>query len=382
MTKTKYRIYIIIVVFIVIISFPLLNKNFKIVKDIDNTENRKMTSMPVFNINLLDPFPTEYEKYYDDNFPLRFLMIKYFNILNMEVFKKSPLPDKVIVGKDDWLFIAGNEIDAYTGKNNFKQEELDAFKQELNYRKKYLDKIGCKFYFLIAPAKANIYPEKLPNTIFRYINQSWGKQLIEYLNKNCEVKPIDVYNILLSHKKNDLLYRKLDNHWNKLCAFYSTNEILNQINKDFHDVTPQSINDYEIIRTEISSGNIIGMLSNVGKYKDYYYQLNPKKGFQAKIVPPVGYPVLPYFPYKSEYEVDYEVKDSNKPRILIISDSFGDNILPFISEEFSRTVRIFDSWEYKLNEEIVANEKPNVMLLVILEPNLKHLLNYQSRLKK
>jgi hypothetical protein len=109
--------------------------------------------------------------------------------------------------------------------------------------------------------------------------------------------------------------------------------------------------------------------------------LVPKKGFVSSEVPKTGYPIIPGFPYPYAYEADREIPGSKQPRILIISDSFGEAIFPFISERFSRSVKIFDAWQFKLNEDIVANEKPDVVLVVVLESNLRNMLKHQSRLK-
>lgn len=380
MAHHSFRIYIVTILFIALISFPFINDRVKLVKDLASTENRKMTIKPVMNFTYLDPYPAQYEKYYNDNFTIRSIMVKYFNLINIVVFKKSPVPDQVVIGKDNWLFVAGNEVDSYRGKNRFSQSELEKFKQELEYRKKYLDERGCKFYLLIAPAKANIYSEKMPNTIFQSCKQSWGEQLIEYLNNYSEVKPLNVYDVFRANREKELLYYKLDNHWTQLGAFYCANEFFKRVSTDFPGVAASSLENYNISKTEINTGNIIKMLSNIGNYSDYLFQLTPKSGFQAKDVKTMGYPVVSGFPYPWEYEKNKEIGDSKKPKILIVSDSFGGDIFPFIAEEFSRSVKIFDSWQYKLNEDIVKSEKPDIFLLIGSEAAIRNMLNFQSHL--
>ena len=56
-------------------------------------------------------------------------------------------------------------------------------------------------------------------------------------------------------------------------------------------------------------------------------------------------------------------------------------LYPLLSEEFSRTVRIFDAWQYKLNEDIIEKEKPDIVILLALEANLRNLLSSASRFK-
>ena len=53
-------------------------------------------------------------------------------------------------------------------------------------------------------------------------------------------------------------------------------------------------------------------------------------------------------------------------------------MFPFLAENFSVTEKIFDKWEYKLNESIVENEKPDVFLMIVLESNLRNIIKYRS----
>jgi len=380
MIQNTFRIYLIATIFIVLISFPILNDEFKFVKDIESSENREMTSKPVMQFTFLDPFPGQYEKYYNDNFSIRSLMVKYFNLLSLKVFNKSPVPDKVVIGKDNWLFMAGRELDTYQGFKRFEETELEACRLELEYREKYLEERGIKYYFMIAPVKANIYSEKMPNMIFRYSEQSWGEQLIDYMDKNSDFKIINVYETLRTKKDKELVYFMLDNHWNQLGAFYSAYEFFKHVESDLPGLSVIPQEDYSISKSEISTGNILSMISKIGYDQDYSFKVEPKSGFQAKDVKRVGYPVVKGFPYPHEYELNKEIAGSDKPKIVIICDSYGGNIFPFIAENFSRSVKIFDCWQYKLNEDIVNSEKPDVVLVVALESNLKALLDFQSRL--
>ncbi len=176
MAHIKFRIVFIVVIFLTIISFPIINENLSLVKDIASTENRRrMVPKPTFDINLLDPYPEKFEKYYCDTFTLRSTLIKYFNLINLTVYKKSPIPNQVILGNDGWLFKAGDELDTYTGKNYLKQSELEALKKELEYRDAYIKQQGCIFYIAVASVKANIYSDKVPDTYFKTHEQSLGE---------------------------------------------------------------------------------------------------------------------------------------------------------------------------------------------------------------
>src|SRR5437870_3830172 len=133
MNGIKFRIYSLVIVFLVIIIFPIVNEKTGLIKDSENLENRRMTEKPPFDIQHLDPFPPLYEKSYNDNFTLRALLVKYFNLFNLAVYKKSAFPDRVVVGNNGWLYLGLNDIDDYLGKNRFTRDELEQIKLELEY---------------------------------------------------------------------------------------------------------------------------------------------------------------------------------------------------------------------------------------------------------
>lgn len=377
MKSSKFRIYLLVIPFLGIIYFPLINGNFNWIKDIKSNENRKLASKPIMDINLLDPFPNKYEKYYEDHFPLRFRLIKAFNLLHIKLLNISPI-EEVIIGKKGWLFMGKQENDAHIGKNPLTNEQLAYITNELNRRKNYLEKRACQFYIMIAPTKGTIYPEFFSNDLHNINTLSWGEQLLIHLKKNSELHVVDLYQSLRKQKGKELLYYKTDNHWTELGAFYGSNALLSYIKKDFNMVSTLSLADFNIEKTATSSGNISNMLAEKNIFSDINYKLIPKKGFRAQVAPKSNYPCAKDFPYCWDYENVKEIKGSTKPKLLIISDSFGAYLFPFVAEEFSKTVKIFDGWQYKLNEQIVENEKPDIVVLLILESSIKTLLNQKS----
>lgn len=377
MKHTFFRSILITSVFLAILAFPILNGQFSFVKDIANNENRKLADKPAMDPKHLDSYPRKYESYYNDHFPIRSLLVKYYAYNNLKIFKKSPIPESVIIGKNGWMYLAGREYESYKGINNLTISEKIAIKKELEYRKEYLAKRGCKFYFIVAPAKTSIYPEHLENNDPTFKLNSWGEQLIKYLNANCKVKPIDVYSTLRKEKEKELLYFKLDNHWNNLGGFYASNEVLKKMQKEDSTISINDINDYKIVKENRNIGNIVNMFPNVEDYKDFAIELEKKKGYRASDVKLVGYKV----PSKFDpvlYETRREIKGSNKKKLMIVSDSFGGYMFPFLAENFSITSKIFDKWEYKLNESIVENEKPDVFLMIVLESNLRNIIKFRS----
>lgn len=363
------------------ISFQIINSIFNIVPDTENTENKQALEKPKLKIALLDPFPTEYDAYYSDHFSIRQRLIKYFNALNIFVFKKSPIPTKVLIGKNGWLYMVGTESQAYKGENNFNDLELDSLKLELEYRQQYLADRGCKLYVAIAPTKANIYPEFLPNYEIKTKNDGWVTQINKYLKENSSINVIELSQTLIENKNKGFLFHKIDNHMNERGGFIVANKILYELQKQFPMIDTIDYNSMDVIGTISDHGNIAQMLSDIKFFKDSAFTVSPKTGFLSQEAPKAGYPPPEYFAYSWDYENVRETQNKNKPKILLISDSFGHAVFPYLSEQSSKCVKIFDAWQFMLNENIVESEKPDIMIFLGLEANFKtNILKHQSRL--
>lgn len=90
-----------IIIFSIGIIFIISEKMEK-----NEVENRQLAVMPEFRIAKLDPFPSQFDEYFTDHFPYRNQIIKEYSKFTGRVFNKSPLPKKVVIGNDGWLYMA------------------------------------------------------------------------------------------------------------------------------------------------------------------------------------------------------------------------------------------------------------------------------------
>lgn len=377
MNHTKYRIFGIISVFLGLIFFPKVNTYLKFVGDIESFENRQMANKPDFDINHLDRFPVPYETFFNDQFCIRARIIKTFNYYNVAILKKSPFPDKLLIGNNDWLYMAGKEIDTYTGQNKLTSAQLDTIKNELEFRQKFLAKRNIKFYFFIAPEKAVIYPEHLPFNIYKTDNECWGLQLLHYLNKNSGITTINVYNEFIENKKKRNLYYLHDNHWNNYGGFLASQIITKQLKKDFPDIKLLTEDSVSIKPVFHKDGNISRQLGHLEFFKDDPdFEIKLKSGSKTTTLPNM-YEAPKSFAYPWAYEIRKQNPNA-KHKILIISDSFGESLFPPITESFENTLKIWDAWDYGFNADIIEKENPEIVLLVIHEPLIRNLLNLKN----
>lgn len=363
-----------LIVFSGMLLFLILKK-----EEVNLEENRQLVKMPEFDVNKLDPFPVEYDKYFSDHFPYRTEIVKAFNKMNFVGLKISPLPDKVTIGLNNFLFYSGREMDTYQGKNLFKKKELQSILEELIYRRDFCVKEGAKFYFVIIPQKQTIYEEYIPLKFRTTKSETNRTKLEEYLNQN-NFPFIDPTNYILDKKsEGNLLYLATDNHWNNLGAFYGSQYITDVIRRDFPKLKPLTLEDYTIVKTEREGGNLAQMLNMKDELLDFNFIFQKNDSTKSREGEKVPYTPPPTFPYPWEYERVYLNADANSLKAVIICESFGTVQLDFYKECFGKTVLIFDEWHHELNPDIIRNEKPDIVVIQVLENMLDGLLLYQSK---
>ena len=369
------------IIFVLFIFFFFLNNFFTFTKDTTNKENRTLAKMPDFDINHLDGFPAKFETYYNDNFKLRNLFIKSYNILYQNYYKISPIPNQVTFGKNDWYFYNGISGAVYRGIERFSKDELNDFKDELLYRKHYLEAKGIKYYFVILPTKYSIYPEYIPNNITRLSKETLADQVMGVFGNNGEINILDMRPVLLDAKKHNIrLFQKTDSHWNYAGAYFCYVNLIEKMKKDFPQFQPLELDKFVVDSVWQAGGDLTKMLG----LEDVIRELD------VKVIP--NYKTTVAEGKKHNYNTgglspakDFEVVKINPklkaPKALVIRDSFTWLLINFFPEHFSKSVYIFDSWEYKLNEDIVEIEKPDVVLNIVLECNLKNITKNMSHNK-
>lgn len=203
-----------VAVFCALVFIPNLNINYKDTKS--EKENRSLASFPKKNSPY---FTREFEQWYNDRFFGRRLYISI-----MEFFRLKP-NQKVIVGKDDWLFLNGDEkfVEDYINGKKFSDVELKNISSYICSLSDWCKSNGKQFLFVIAPDKMRVYGEFYADYVGKINPDSQSKtmQLIDYFNKHTDVRPVYLIDDLLDRKKSssELLYYKNDTHWNDYGAY-------------------------------------------------------------------------------------------------------------------------------------------------------------------
>lgn len=375
--RTYFSDYLLIVLFLALISAAFFQQATGIVPPIPNSENRKLADKPVFNVNLLDPFPAAYETYYNDHFAFRNHFISWYSYISFNVFDKSPYPDKVIIGKENQLYLVTNELDTYQGKILFDEAELEKIRTEFRFRKQYFAEKGIDYYMVICPTKYSVYPEFLPWYIKPVSKVNRTDQFVQVL-QDLDIAVIDLRKPLREAKnsRSDQLYWPTDNHWSEMGAFLSYQAIVQQLRAKHPELVVKQTSDYTITPYVRDGGNLATMINMEDKLADSRFKFRPLFENRTSQISPCPYPIPEKMDPKDYYHGYEMAADTVLPRIMIVHDSFGKVMYPFLKDAFSHTVFIWDKWQYKLNETIVDEEKPDIYLTMTLESLLPGLVEH------
>lgn len=351
-----------VLIFLVLLYIPLADQVFKISGESELVEKRKLSRRPEFRFDSLFVYPKQYTRYYNDYFTFRSGLIYLNNLFKAKIMGISPLP-KVLIGKDDWFFLDKLElrpgtVECYRSMNPFTPRQLEQWKNVLEQRQQWLAARGIHYLFLIVPNKNTIYPEFMPDHIRRVHEKSRMDQFLEYLQNHSTVPVLDLRPALKAGKTQYPVYSRTDTHWNDYGAYIAFREIITHISRSFpsfKEAVPLPLSRFKIEVVNHSGGDLAIMLSlNKDVFREDMIFLEARPPLRAtggnldnisRFVKQ-GYSECPTAPL---------------PNILMVHDSFYKRLEPFLSEQFSRVLFIWD-WDLNFHPHVIERENPKLVI--------------------
>ena len=227
--------------FLALLWGPLLGSLLSPDRQVSEVENRPLAQLPAWpdDRSSLRDWPRRFEAYFDDQLGGRETLVYWHNRIKLALGIAPS--DKVLPGRESWLFYAGTEADGQVdpirdlrGKSLFSEHELAAWAANLNSKQRWLAARGIAYLFVIAPNKSSIYPEYLPARI--QPGPSRTDQLVQYLAQHSTVPLLDLRPALLAAKADGQLYHRTDSHWNALGAWHAQQAIQMQLRHWFPEL--------------------------------------------------------------------------------------------------------------------------------------------------
>ncbi len=370
------RLSLIALVFVFLLIIPIIENLTNFTGSYENTEARNLNELPSIKENSIRQFVSDFDDYYKDNFGTRQLLLESYRKFKFNSLKLSPFSDKVIIGKEGWMFLGNKNkriIDRYRGIIKYSDNDLKTFAKNIRANKIWCDKSGIKYYLVVAPNKHEIYPEYLPDYANKVRKSSEIDDFNQYMATNISFTVIDVREKILDMKNQLPVYYKTDTHWNELGAFCAYMVISDSIKKDFPIINTKKLSDYIIDTIKTTGRDLARMINTTEEVEDIHISLIPK--FKNTVIDSQDELLIPDYYILDPKQYEIRNKNSNKtlPKALIFRDSFCDHLLPFLREDFSETVFI---WEHNFNKELILKEKPDIVIHEIIQRELDQLLSY------
>lgn len=339
-----------------------------------NTEimdNRPLHEKPVkFTRN----YAREFEDYYNDTFAGRKKIISKY----VKLQKKLKIDaGQYFYGQDGWIFYDsikannGNTLVDYYAEVYFDDEELEKMAQGINMAYDFYAKRGIKYYLIIAPNKEGLYSEYMPSHLQgdRVSDKSRMDLAVEYLQKHTDVNVINFREVLTAskHKYGVNLYYPGDSHWNEVGAYVAFEKLSETLSLDGIRGIPRKPLRKEMIGLK---GFYSSDLNRLGGDEDISYSVDFLSGKEGKAVVSLD---------NRFFEVWENPKAPVKKTVLMIRDSFGLALMPYLDKTFAKNVFAHNRYNKRHElDRLVDEYKPDIMIEEMVERYFDRLLKYNE----
>ncbi len=312
--KKNYGLILFLGVFLLMCLWPLVG--MAVMGPSEAAANEALAAPPsltkggAFNADFLN----DTSDYFADHFASRRELVTINAKLEAAIFGESA-EEKVILGKDGWLFYKST-LDDYQGQNLLSDREVGAAARCLALMQEYAQEQNVAFLFTIVPNKNTLYPEYMPARCVPSELPGNAERLREALRQE-GVRFVDLESAFCAEDR--VLYQRLDSHWSNLGAALAHDAIMDALAKDAERFySPDrftAVQDHE--------GDLYAMLYPAGAEKDVQYYPDWSRRFTYDR------------PIRSaeDQKISTSCPDQSGS-LLMFRDSFGNTLHTFMAESF------------------------------------------------
>ena len=312
-------------------------------------------------------FFTAFDSWFADRIGLRLVLIRIGTGFHVGVLQR-PTAREVVFGLDGWMFWPddGDKVPVTMadarGHLRLGTEEIRQIGIHLRAIRERLAACERTALVVVAPNKQSIYPEYLLGD--RAASASTRlDDLLQRLDPSVSGMVIDPRPELRAAKvaPGPRLYNKTDTHWNQLGAFYVYRKIVQALERAHRLSRPElaSLALYDVVVQRYEGGDLaVRMLFSPWRFPDRDVILRPRPD-----VPAVSSALL-------ADRGQMLTNPQGMGRLLLEGDSFAPPLADFLARHFA-TVLVPETG--RLDGEVVARDRPDVVLLEVAERNLNRL---------
>ncbi len=352
--------------FVIFLWLPIFQMSFSVFPETDSSENRNLANKPELkklSFKTVSNYTKDYEKYFNDHYGFRNMLVRLNSILHVKLLGMSPT-ERVIIGKQGWLYYDdpndGVSLKDYAGEANFSREQVELIRHKIISLNERLRQKNIHFMLVIVPNKHTVYPEYLPLSVSRKKGTVTRIDQVCQCLKDSGIDLVDLRARMWSSKCSNQypLYFQTDTHWNQLGAFLGYEEIIKHVRNKYPQVEGMKLSSFDVFPGNRISGDLAGFINMRGLMSDTTITLKPKTPLKALPVP-VMYESIP-----GCTSVGATINNKQLPKLVMFRDSFSMALVPYLSENFSRSIYI---WKPQIDFSVIEREKPDIVIFEIVE---------------
>jgi hypothetical protein len=333
-------------------------------------ENRALSPWPDVEREPIALLPDRFEHWFEDRFGLRSELIRAHDQLKVAAFG-AVHSSKVAVGRDGWLFFTGEgALEDHHGLKPFTADELLAWQRVLEGKQAWLAERGIDYLFVVAPNKESLYGDRLPDHLRRPKAVSRLDQLADHLAQHSTVAVLDLREPLRAAQREGEVYHPLDTHWNQRGAWAAYRSICDRLAVHLPQLEPLSLADFEIV-ADAHRGDLCAMVGWHGR-TNRCERWVPRRPLRAQAAA-VELGALHEAPKWTEMMQPRAYACGDQPRrLLVFHDSFFTHgVRDWLVEHFGRSVCLWMQPDVQTFQQLVAQEKPDVVIEERVERELR-----------
>ncbi|TWT85237.1 hypothetical protein Pla123a_00430 [Posidoniimonas polymericola] len=316
-------------------------------------------------------YPGGFKYYFERAFATRDLCLELHGRLMVDGLATSPSPN-VALGTDGWLFLKSeSSLQQYRRLDPFSPRELSEWVDAAAAWQAAAEQGGAQFVMLVAPNKYSVYPEHVDDR-FTVASRPGRKEEFVDAARAAGLTIVDPNDALVRAKADARCYHLTDTHWNQYGAAIAARELTTAFGPLLGEpVEPSSIER----RTRSENGGDLSRQIGMAR-------LMPEEIFSVSLEPPRevatadGSPIPePGFDNRGGFLDHFDPRqrlvthcaDGEYDSAIVYIDSFGEVMLPVLARHFKRCVFVKG---FSLDPELIANEKPSVVVLEVVERRL------------
>ncbi len=367
-TGVRHRFTLTAVGFAMLLCMPVLDQLFGLSAGFESTEKRILAPVPALQFPHLKTYVAEFNQYYKENFGWRNALFYQYSHWKYYVMHVSPLPEKVVVGKNGW-FYPGNSLnkvaDKHRGLTRISPAKLQAIASRLTTIQRQCAVQDTWLYLFIAPDSYSIYPENVPTNFQIGTEQSDMDRLKQYLYQHTTIPLIDPRSALIRDKERHVVYRQTDTHWNNYGALIASLLLVERLRQDFPAIPNPCLSNYRINSEQGVGGDLTTMLALNRKMTDSVdYRIEAIPSLRASETERVehNFGKLP--------DQRFTTPSRGGPSLFLVGDSYTYSMNQFVPGYFSKTFVVRSN---RLNMTQVKQEKPAILVIEIAERDMNFL---------